>query len=122
MKRKLCLLIIPGIFGIAVLMAVIVRVMPAPQVLVQRDVPSSAAPGSAERALRLKELQDEHHGTIMAKVADAASHDPSYAKSISKVDEKFVRSLKGFSDAEREQLWRLIQSAQKTVQANEGAR
>ena len=78
-----------------------------------KDITTLETPeGGAARAMEIRKVRVHNETDFKAHVSEALRRDPTYGAGLLKVDKKSVQSLERLSDPEKEELWKLIQSAQ----------
>ncbi len=66
-------------------------------------------------ARALERFHEENRQKVLAKVADSARTDPQYKEGLLKLTEESVMSLRGFSEAQKRQIWMRIKDSQDAV-------
>ena len=112
-RKRGLLLALPVLLGAGLLLTLIIKHSSDTSPFGTEDGQNlKPPPGASERARAHREFRERHATELDARTDQSLQADPSYGKSLLKVDEKFVRSLKGFSDEEKVELLRTVQAAQ----------
>ena len=65
----------------------------------------------AERARQVGEFQKRHMKKINAKIDERLKADVTYSGSLDSLDEEFIQSMDGFTEAEKKEMWELVKAA-----------